>query len=59
MAHFKELQIFEVHFHKNFDVIIRHTNLFLKYTAVHGPPDLHAVAHRLRTTGLEVIEHVS
>ena len=31
---------------------IRHANPFLKYTDVRGPPDLRAVAHRLRTSGL-------
>ena len=33
--------------------LIRPTNPFLKYVDVRGPPDLRAVAHRLRTSGLD------
>ena len=32
--------------------LIRHANSFLKYKDVRGPPELRAVAHRLRTSAL-------
>ena len=33
--------------------LIRHANPFSKYTDIRGPLDLHAVAHRLRTIGID------